>query len=223
MPRLLSHPLGPSTPTFNGDPAPVFEGLVLTERGEPGNVHRISLVNHMSTHIDVPWHFNPHGLRLTDLTPDWFVYHRPLVVDLRAADHALVTAADLEPFTPLMEGVDLLMLRTGFGELRTTDPQRWGSSNPAFDPAAAEWFLRFPQLRALGMDTPSALTPTHMEEGIEFHRNMLGRSADDRFILIIEDMRLDGDLGAADLDRGVVVAPILLEDLDGGPTTVIAL
>ncbi len=223
MPRLLSYPLGPSTPTFDGEAAPAFEPVVLTARGEPGNVHRFSTVNHMSTHLDAPWHFNHEGLRLTDLGPEWFVYSRPVLIDLPAADATLITPDDLAPFTEAAAGADLLLIRTGFGRCRATDPQRWGSRNPAFRPDAAEWFMALHDLRAVGMDVPSALCPLHLEDGIEFHRNMLGRRREDRFVLIVEDVRIDDDLTTGDLTNGVVVAPLLLEDLDGAPATVIAL
>jgi kynurenine formamidase len=58
-------------------------------------------------------------------------------------------------------------------------------------------------------------------EGHEFHRVVLGRRREDRYILIVEDAKLDAELSGADLGR-VVIAPLLLQDQDGGPVTLFA-
>jgi kynurenine formamidase len=197
--------------------------VVLISRGERANIHRITTLTHISTHFDAPWHFNDAGLRVTDLDASWFVYQHPLLIDVPKPDEELIVPEDLDQFFSAMSGIDMLMLRTGFGECRATDPERYGHRNPAFDPSVAEWLMQFPELRALAIDTPSALCPAHRPEGLEFHRRMLGRRAEDRFILLVEDVRLEPTLRQADLERGIVLAPLLLDRLDGAPATVLAL
>ncbi len=67
----------------------------------------------------------------------------------------------------------------------------------------------------------SAACLAHEAEGIEFHRVALGRQATDRYIFLIEDTRIDPDLSAADVGM-VVMAPLLLQDQDGGQVTMLA-
>ena len=71
------------------------------------------------------------------------------------------------------------------------------------------------------MDFISAACQKYVDEGIEFHRIVLGRRAEDRYIFLIEDARIDADLTPADLGT-VIMAPFLLEGQDGGQVTMLA-
>jgi arylformamidase len=221
--RFLSHPLGAATPPV-GDEAPVLvEPVSLIAQGATFNVHRLTLINHIGTHFDAPWHVNPHGARVTDLDPSWFSYAAPHLLDVPKGDDELIAAADLTPHAAALAGADAIFVRTGYAEaVRASDPRRYGSRSPGFAADAAEVLLALPQLRAVGLDAISATAPGHVEEGIAFHRAMLGQRADDRFVLLVEDMLLASDLTAADLARGAFMAPLLLDGLDGAPTTVVA-
>jgi kynurenine formamidase len=221
VPRLLSHPVGPATPRFGDDPAPVFTPVSLIENGDVGNWHLVTTLNHMGTHVDAPWHFNPHGLRITGLDMSWWSYDRPVLIDVPCDDGAQIGPADLEPHRPAAGEADMLIVRTGFGRARG-DASRYGRTNPSFLPEAADWLLSLPGLRALAIDCPSVACPLHPADGVAFHRAMLGRQATDRFVLLVEDVRLDADLTQDDLSRGIFMAPWLLDGLDAAPVTMVA-
>lgn len=221
MPRLLSHPVGPDTPPFGDDPAPAFTPVSLIETGGPGNWHLVTTLNHMGTHVDAPWHFNPEGLRITELDLSWWSYARPVLIDVPCEDAAQLTPADLEPFRDAAQAADMLLVRTGFGRARS-DPSRYGRRNPSFRPETAQWLLALPDLRALAVDLPSVACPLYPDDGVAFHRAVLGQRASDRFVLLVEDVRLDADLTQADLARGIFMAPWLLEGLDAAPVTMVA-
>lgn len=224
MVRLLSHPLSNDTPTYPGTPGVSIVPASRLDRGDVANWVVVTTQNHAATHVDGPWHFNPHGKRITGLDPGEFVFSRPVVVDVPKGDEGIVTGVDLEAHAAEIEGADLLLVRTGFGAaVRAADPARYSAHGPGFDSSAGRHLMdRHPALRAIGMDFISSACPASAAEGQEFHRICLGRSADDRYILLIEDARLDADLGPADLGV-VVMAPLLLEGEDGGPVTMLAL
>jgi kynurenine formamidase len=221
--RLLSHPLSPETPAFPDCPRATFEPTSRIERGDVCNWVTITTQNHLSTHVDGPWHFNPNGRRITEIAPEEFFFESPCLLDLAKSDDELITEADLRPHAAEIAGADVLMIRSGFGRRwRSADPERYSQHGPGFAASAGEYLIREqPSLRAIVLDFISAASPTHAPEGHEFHRVMLGRRREDRYILIVEDARLDADLRREDLGL-VILAPLLLQDQDGGPVTLFA-
>ncbi len=223
MIRLLSFAISPSTPTYPGTPAPSFEPHARIERGDVANWMILTTQNHAGTHVDGPWHFNPNGRRITEIDPAEFVFASPRLVDIPKADDEVVTGDDLASIAGSIAGADMILVRTGYGaRFRAADPERYRNHSPGFDTTAGEYLLREqPSVRALAMDFISAACQKHEAEGQEFHRIVLGRRRDDRYIFLVEDTRIDPDLRPSDLGR-VVMAPLLLEGQDGGPVTMLA-
>jgi arylformamidase len=220
--RLLSYSLGNDTPTYADNPKVSLQPASLIETGGVANWFTLTTINHNGTHVDAPWHFNPNGAKLTDLSPDWFVYQHPRLIDIPKGEDELITAEDLEPHASAIEEADMLLIRTGFGaQVRSQDPKRYGWHAPGFHPSAARYLKRFPMLRAVVMDFPSAAAPQHREEGFEFHRIALGAQESPTFFLLVEDAKLDPDLRQEELNR-IVMAPLLLEGADAAPVTILA-
>ncbi|WP_338554127.1 cyclase family protein [Paenibacillus sp. KS-LC4] len=217
---LLSYPLSVNTPVYKGNPPVQIQQQFSIEKGDLFNQFIITIINHSGTHIDGPWHFNPQGKKLSELPIDYFVFTHVTVLDIPKTDNELITKADLEPFANAIAGSDLLLIRTGFGEIRESDPVRYGNQNPGFSASAANYLMVFDSLRAVGMDFISSASPLHMDEGIAFHQTMLGKDrVDGRFILLIEDMNLDHNL----TNIGMVYAvPLYIEGVDSSLATVFA-
>lgn len=220
---FLSYPLSAQTPAFPDCPSATFEPLLRIDRGDVCNMVTVTTQNHVGTHVDGPWHFNPNGKRITELEPWEFFFESPRLIDLVKGDDELITEADLRQHAAEIAGADIIMIRTGFGRTwRSADPGRYSGHGPGFAVSAGEYLIREqPSVRAIALDWISAASPTHALEGNEFHRIVLGRQREDRYILIVEDARLDPDLTQEELGR-VIVAPLLLQDQDGGPVTVFA-
>jgi len=220
--RLLSYPLGPNTPTFLDNPPVTVRQVSSIAAGDHANWCEITTINHNGTHVDAPFHFWQEGPRLTDLPLETFVFNKPLLLDIPKSDGELITAADLAPHAGAFAESDLLLVRTGFARHRESDPSRYGRRAPGFHPSAADVLLApTSSLRALAMDIPSASSPLHTDEGGAFHQETLGTSGRGRYILLIEDVRIDPDLTPADLGR-VLVVPLFLDNLDAAPCTILA-
>ena len=221
---LLSYPLGPATPTYLDNPGVEIRLLSQTAHGDVANWLSFTTINHNGTHLDAPYHFNPDGRRVTDLQLEEFVFRRPLLLDLSKEDGELITDADLHAHADHIAGTDLLLIRTGWASLcRQSDPVRFGRQAPGFAASAGHYLRGFSGLRALGMDLPSAASPvagTAHQEGLEFHRIVLGRQQDDPYLLLIEDMRLEHADSQA-LGR-VLVVPLMLDGADAAPVTVLS-
>jgi len=223
MTRLLSHPLSPETPTYPGTPGCSFQPASRIANGDVANWLVFTTQNHAATHVDGPWHFNPNGKRITEIDPDEYFFLRPAIVDIPKSDDEVVTGEDLAAHADEIAGADMLLVRTGYGpRWRAADPERYRHHGPGFHSSAGRYLIdQQPALRAIAMDFISSACLRHEAEGIEFHRIMLGRQATDRYVFLIEDARIDPDLSAADLGM-VVMAPLLLQDQDGGQVTMLA-
>ena len=225
---LLSYPLSSNTPTFGDNPPTEITSVSSMAAGGVANWLELKTINHNGTHIDAPYHFSPNGKRLTDLDINQFVFTSPALVSIPKEDGELVTADDLSKYGETMAEADLLFLRTDWGhQYRSTNPTRYGRRAPGFDTSAGQYLLdEQPSLKAIAMDLPSAASPVSgrpNEEGLEFHRIVLGtyRSPDERYLLLIEDVRIDPDLDVAQFER-VIVAPLWLEGADAAPVTILA-
>jgi arylformamidase len=186
----------------------------------PYQQHLISTINHNGSHVDVPSHFHPAGATLSDLDASTWRFESPLLVDVPVGDDHLIVASDL---APVLDGSDpdlnSVMIRTGFGAVRDTEPDHYIGSNPGFGRDAADFLrTRFPRLRAAFCDIPSYTAAAHTDEGIAWHRRMLG-AEDDRFVLLFEDISIPPGLPAP---RSLWAVPMRLRGLDGAPVTVIA-
>lgn len=223
MVRLLSYPLSPSSPAFGETQQAEFVPLERIADGGVANMITLITTNHCSTHVDAPWHFNPNGKRLTDLHPDEFFFRKPAIIDLATGADEVITGEDLAEHADLIEGADLLLVRTGWAARhRDADPEHFRLHGPGFHTSAGHYLLtEQPSVRGIAMDFISAACMNHLQEGQEFHRVVLGRRAADPYILLIEDARLDPDLTAEDVHR-VIMAPLLLQDMDGAPVTMFA-
>lgn len=217
---LLSYPLGERTPVYRDNPPVSVRRQFAMERGDPFDQSWVCAVTHSGTHMDCPRHFNPEGLAVSQLTADQLVFTRVVIVDLPTDDDHLITASRLDSFRDRLRDAELLLIRTGFGAVRHMDPHRYGWHNPGFDESAGHFFLEFPALRAVGLDTPSASAAEHLETGLSFHQLVLGthRPGAQPFF-ILEDVDLSVALDHVDT---VYVVPLLIEGVDSSPCTILA-
>ncbi|WKL01789.1 cyclase family protein [Paenibacillus amylolyticus] len=215
---LLSYPLSVNTPVYKDNPPVEIQQQSSIDQGDLYNQFIITSLDHNGTHIDGPWHFNPQGLKISEIPIDYFIFTHPTILDIPKGDDELITKADLEPYEHQIAGSDLLLIRTGPGNFRSSDPVRYSDHNPGFAADAASYLMVFDSLRAVGMDMISSGSVIHVDEAITFHQIMLGKGrVDGKFILLIEDMNLNHDLSGIEK---VYAVPLYIEGVDSSFSTV---
>ncbi|WP_342555972.1 cyclase family protein [Paenibacillus sp. FSL R7-0652] len=215
---LLSYPLGVHTPVYKDNPPVVIEQQSSIDQGDPYNQFIISSLNHNGTHIDAPWHFNPKGRKISEIPIDEFIFTHPVIIDIPKRDDELITKADLVPYEHQIAGADLLLIRTGFGSIRSSDPERYANHNPGLSASAAQYLMIFDSLRAIGIDMISAGAANHPEEAVAFHQTILGKGrVDGRYVMVIEDLNLNQDLSNI---HKVYAIPLYIEGVDSSFATV---
>jgi kynurenine formamidase len=217
MRTLVSYLMKPNDPVWPGNPPLTLRVAESIDRGDVANTFNIELHNHRGTHMDAPWHFNNKGKKIAELPFDSFFYERPLMLDIPKKSREMITAGDLKPYHDRIAGCDLLMVRTGYGPTRFSDPKAYAEDGPGFGSDAAKYLMdNFPHLKALALDIISLASYRNSEDGGISHRTMLGAYHARPGILIIEDVRMAGlptELTAA------AAIPLFIEGIDSSPVT----
>lgn len=212
---LLSHSLDADTPGYRGSSAIAIDVVSDMDRGDPSNSIRLSMSNHVGTHVDAPRHFAARGATVTTPDAEFWFFQNPAVVDVRRLElGTLVTAAHLESVGARLDDADIVLLRTGWEALR--DSEAYWNTNPGVAADVADFLReRAPQCRCLGMDIISLSGWEERAEGRISHRRFLDHESP---IWLIEDMALADP--AVDRLKRVLVSPLFVAGADGAPVTV---
>lgn len=215
---LLSHVLGQATPSYGNRDKVIIRANSSIKAGETANSSCLVLSNnHIGTHIDVPRHFSIDGKRTIDYPIGDYVFNSCQLIDIPCQDACLIGVDELAKFE-IRHDVDLLLIRTGFENLRSQDA--YWNNNPGLHPDLADYLRNnFPCLRCIGFDFISVTSWQHRAEGRLAHKALLAPDNGCREIWAIEDMSLKN---ATEQIKKVIVAPLLVEDGNGASVTVIA-
>jgi kynurenine formamidase len=219
MITLLSHVMTMDSPAPGGRTALRLQADERIEDGAAGNTFYYTLWNHAGTHADAPAHMLPGAAAMTDMGIASFVFSRPGLVDVPKSDSEMILSREVRHREAEIRDCDILLLRTGAGAHRRSDPARYRDRNPGLSAEAARYLASdaFPHLRAVGIDSISIACAEHLAEGVEAHRILFRKTGSSPFILI-EDMNLGPEV--RHLDR-VLVVPFLVEGLDSCHCTVL--
>lgn len=216
--KYLSHALSTNTPSYGNRDKVILNPISSIASGDSSNTTDLRLTNnHIGTHFDVPNHFYDFGSTVTDFSPQAWFFFNISVLDIPCEKGRLIDVTDFES-VQIIPDTDLLLIRTGFETLRNQDI--YWNGYPGISEDASE-FLRkhLKQLRAVGFDFISLTSPLFKEQGKKAHLSFLNEK-DGRPIFIIEDMKLSGLSGNPDQ---VIIAPLLIEEGNGGPVTVFSI
>lgn len=175
--------------------------------------------NHIGTHIDVPHHFCINGKKTFEYSIEDFFFNKIGIIDIPCNIAKLISIEDFSFANRLFEkNIELLLIRTGFEKFRKEE--KYWNDNPGLSAELSDFFrVFFPELRCVGFDFISLTSWKFREEGKKSHRAFLCPENGAREILVIEDMSLFKINGTI---KQVVVAPLFIEDGNGGAVTIFA-
>lgn len=216
----LSHLISQSTPAYGNRDRIFIRDNSSILKGETANSSCwIFSNNHIGTHIDSPRHFSATGKKTHEFPVNDFFYDKVAVVDITCATGILIS---IEDFKKVEESVpadtELLIIRTGYESYRQDD--KYWNDSPGLAAELADYFRAgYPDLRCVGFDFISLTSWNFRPEGRVSHKAFLCPEGDKKSILVIEDMALAGIISGI---RSVIVAPMFVEDGNGGAVTVFA-
>jgi len=213
---FLSYSLSQETPLYGNGKGIYFAPDKEMIKGDSCNTTNLAFPNHSGTHIDFPYHFSPDGKTSNDYPASYWQFDLVELIDLSGkVDDGQIIGPEL--FTDLENlATDLLLIKTGYSAWRGTD--RYTLTPPGLSANLAPFFReKYPKLRCVGMDLISVSSYNNREEGRKAHHAFLNPDKGEP-ILLIEDMKLDTN----DHFNKVIVAPLLIDNADGSPCTIIA-
>jgi arylformamidase len=207
-PIFLSYFLDENTPIYGGIPDTIsFSSITSISEGDTANSLKIDFPNHVGTHVDFPFHFDNNGKNSSDYSADFWVFEKVGLLNCSIEEVPV-------KLRHLPSDIELLILKTGFGEKRYEEV--YWKSQPIIPASYAKLFRSFfPNLRVFGFDLISLTSKLDRSEGKKAHLAFLIEED----ILILEDMKLD------ELDvtpNKVIISPLQLKSVDGTPCTVIS-
>lgn len=207
-PIFLSYFLDENSPIYGGIPNTIsFSSITSISEGDTANSLKIEFPNHVGTHVDFPFHFDNNGKNSSDYNADFWVFEKVGLLNCSIEEVPV-------KLSQLPSDIELLILKTGFGEKRYEEV--YWKSQPLIPASFASLFKsHFPNLRVFGFDMISLTSKLNRSEGKKAHLAFLIEED----ILILEDMKLDELDGTP---NKVIISPLQLKSVDGTPCTVIS-
>ena len=186
--------------------------------GDTSNNSEFFMPTHYGTHIDYPFHFSDQGAKSSAYSANDFVFNNVGVIDISDSspiDDYLIKNEHLN-LDDIEKDVEILIVKTGFTNKRNTD-EYW-EFGYGFHPETA-YYLKsnLPHLRAIAFDLISLNSYQNRPIGREAHKAFLVNEK----VLIIEELDLR-NISSMTHIKQLIVAPLLLEDADGAPCTILA-
>ncbi len=209
----LSHALNEETPLYGGANDIHFNVGNSIEKGAISNTKHYSFPNHSGTHIDFPLHFSDQGRSLNDYQAADWIFENVFTIFTTVDPDTIIDESNIS-IKSIPESTECLLISTDFQKYR--GEEIYWKNNPGLAPSLAGSLKnRCPELKVIGFDFISLSS---------FQNRKLGRIAHKEFlvkhnILIIEDMKLDV-LNMSQV-RQVIALPLMVDNADGGPITVI--
>lgn len=207
----LSWTLNQMTPSYGNGESLCIQPMKCMTQGDSCNTSKLTLSNHLGTHMDFPFHFDPLGKTLSDYPDDFFFFQHVLLVTIEKKDSELITLDDLKK-VPSNKNCEILIIKSSWSEKRHL--QKYMMTPPGIHENCADYLRKnFPNLRVLGFDFISLSSFTNRTMGRLAHKAFLSHQ---RPICILEDM----DLSKVQEINNLLISPLMIENADGTPVTV---
>ena len=222
----LSYPFGIDEPKWPTNPNDSFVLDASTDRGDFNNCSTITHHMHNGTHVDAPKHFFHGGKSIDQIPIEDFCFHAPLTLKIPKGKGERIRRADLEPFEAEIAKCDILLVYTGYADLRYAKPSAFIDDFPCWGEDAARYLRKgFPQLKAIAMDVLSVDSAVSgLAEGFPAHHAILDTNEEnpERTLLIFEDVNTKKLYEAGGKPKAIYAFPLRFKGLEASPISMVA-
>ena len=175
-------------------------------------------ISHSGTHIDLPAHFLPDGLKADDLLEREMVLEPAYFLSLPKEEDQEVGPDGLQGIEE-MDDAEALLIRTGFGKFRDGMRDTYIEKHPWASPELPR-FLRkaMPRLQRFGIDVLSLAVPQRPKESKDVHLGFLSNKPP---TIIMEDVDLSNESLLTGKWR-LRLYPWIIDEIEGLPVTALA-
>lgn len=214
--QYLSHALQARNPSYGKYGMKLkLEQKKSINKGDSCTICGVMIDSHMGTHVDCPSHFFPLGKKPVDFEASYWLFKFPQVIRVNLMKNELLVREKLSK--QVAPKTDLLLFQSGWTKQRHR--RMYCLQNPGIHPSLALWLRRnFRALKAVGFDWISASAYQKRDMGRLAHQIFLNPNCRGKPILIIEDMKLGGNLREL---KKVFLFPQLIDAFDSAPCTAV--
>lgn len=222
----LSYPIDASQPKWITNPCEYSVLETDIRRGDVNNTSTVHHHLHNGSHVDAPRHFCPQGKAIDAIPIENFLFRSPLVLKIEKGSGEKILKAELQAYEKQIRSCDLLLVYTGYGDLRATYPSIYCGDFPSWSVEAAQYLrAEFLNLKGVAMDFLSVdSSVTGGREGFPVHHALLDEDADhpQRTLLLFEDIDTGKLYHAAAKAKAVYAFPLRLTGLEASPVSMVA-
>lgn len=222
----ISYVFGESAPKWPTNPNDSYTLDSCTNRGDLNNCSTITHHMHNGTHCDAPLHFYHNGRSIDQLPIEDFFYESPLVLKLPKGKGGIYTAAELKEYDSQIKKADILLLYSGYADLRDTNPSAFIDDFPSFSKDAAVYLRKeCPKLKAIAMDFLSVDScVTGAANGFPAHHAFLDEDEThpERSLLLFEDVNVKKLYEAGGSAKRIYAFPVRFKGLEASPISMVA-
>lgn len=222
----LSYVLGESIPKWPTNPCERYDYNQSIQAGDMCNSSSVYHHMHNGTHVDAPRHFNPNGKTIDQLPIEDFYYTAPYVLHLQKGKGEIIEISDLKEKETELSQCDILLIYTGYSDLREQNPAEYTNDFPSFSPNAANYLRKsFPRLKAIAVDFLSVdSSVTASQAGFPVHHSFMDTNDEypQRTLLLFEDVNVKKLLDKPRI-QAICAFPIRFYSLEAAPVSMVAI
>jgi len=222
----LSYLFGMDEPKWPTNPNDYFVFDSSMSRGDNCNASTIHHHMHNGTHVDSPRHFTRKGLTIDQLPIDQFCFDKPLALKIPKGKGERLVPEDFSPYGEQIADCDILLIYTGYADLRASDPKAFIDDFPCFSAGGAAYLRKnFPKLKAIALDVLSVDSAvTGVSDGFAAHHALLDRDEThlERTLLIFEDVNTKLLFESKTPAKRIYAFPVRFKGLEAAPISMVA-
>ncbi len=213
--KYLSYPVLEGMPVYGGKANIGIKAIRAISQNDSVNVYRFSMESHWGTHVDAPRHFFENGNSIGDYPARAWVFETPEIINVSLKPAEILRLGDW--VKKIRPSVDIVLFKSGWSHFRKD--KKYVYKNPGVHPEVGVYLRKnFRKLRAVGIDWISVSPANNKVLGRSAHRAFLDPQGKGNSLLIVEDMRLSGNLY---LLKSIIISPLIISGADSSPCTIL--
>lgn len=222
----LSYPIDALQPKWPTNPCEYSVLETNMQRGDVNNTATVHHHLHNGSHVDAPRHFCAQGKTIDVIPIEDFLFCSPLALKIEKGSGERILKAELQAYEKQLRSCDLLLVYTGYGDLRATHPSAYCGDFPSWSVEAAQYLrTEFPKLKGIAMDFLSVdNSVTGGQDGFPVHHALLDEDENhpQRTLLLFEDIDTGKLYRTGVQAKKIYAFPLRFTGLEASPISMIA-